>query len=289
MSSRVSYSPEVRPFQGIARSSKQQSEPRGNEGKGRKERIDQVKERVLEKREHSYDDKYSSRHRYLSPERSAKSSRSGRDSRQKNEPRGNEGKDRKERVDQVKERVLEKRHSSDGKYETRHAFSSERSDKSSYKSSRDDRESRDHRHKYSSTSSGQRAERYHDKPLERGREESSTGGQRSSIRLKSYNMQISAAVRKRNINEALQVLESLPRDLEPDAYTFNPLLNYYAKNDDIQGLEKVYKKMQTAKVKPTVVTYNTLINGYLKAGKLDEAKDLLTKMQKDQLQPNVVP
>src|SRR3984957_3549341 len=112
-------------------------------------------------------------------------------------------------------------------------------------------------------------------------------GGKSIRELVPFNVQISRCIRENNITKAWDIYYSIPKQIQPDACTFNPLLNYYAKRNDLEGIEKVRRRMAKERVLPSVVTYNTLINAYVKAGKLEEAERTIDDMQKQNLQPNV--
>ena len=111
---------------------------------------------------------------------------------------------------------------------------------------------------------------------------------RSAPGLMRYNIQIGQAVREKKIEKAWSIYHSIPEGIKRDAYTVNPILNYYVKTKDEKGIDTVLGEISREHIALDVVTYNTLIDGSIKAGKFDEAKSALRKMKAAGLQPTVV-
>ncbi|KAF7729051.1 hypothetical protein EC973_005082 [Apophysomyces ossiformis] len=75
------------------------------------------------------------------------------------------------------------------------------------------------------------------------------------------------------------------RKVAPDSYTFNTLINYYLKKQDVNEAFRTYDTMLRMNITPGAVTYGSFINYYLKRGDVDEALKYYDTMQRKQI-PN---
>ncbi|KAG0169655.1 hypothetical protein DFQ28_005894 [Apophysomyces sp. BC1034] len=71
----------------------------------------------------------------------------------------------------------------------------------------------------------------------------------------------------------------------PDSYTFNTLINYYLKKQDVNEAFRTYDTMLRMDISPGTVTYGSFINYYIKQGNIDEALKYYDTMQRKQI-PN---
>eukprot|EP01124_Arcella_intermedia_P006703 TRINITY_DN14020_c0_g1_i1.p1 TRINITY_DN14020_c0_g1~~TRINITY_DN14020_c0_g1_i1.p1 ORF type:complete len:742 (+),score=156.72 TRINITY_DN14020_c0_g1_i1:289-2226(+) len=75
-------------------------------------------------------------------------------------------------------------------------------------------------------------------------------------------------------------------NIRPDRYTFSILLSMYARQEDLEGSEKVWAEMARAGISPDHVLYNTFLRLYTKRGDTKKAKHLLATMASAGLRPN---
>ncbi|KAG6818031.1 hypothetical protein H0H87_009186 [Tephrocybe sp. NHM501043] len=83
------------------------------------------------------------------------------------------------------------------------------------------------------------------------------------------------------------LLEMEKRGPKPDIVTYNTVLAYYGRRENIKGLARLVGRMAELKVVGDVYTFSTLLSALLKSGR-DDAPDLLIDiMRKQGVQPNV--
>ena len=89
-----------------------------------------------------------------------------------------------------------------------------------------------------------------------------------------YNSMIGEFFKRDKKEEALNYYQRLKEsNLGIDRGTFVPMINFAIRNDDINGAEEIFGKLQQLNLKPTVSMLNSLISALFKAEKVHRAFD----------------
>lgn len=87
--------------------------------------------------------------------------------------------------------------------------------------------------------------------------------------------------------EAFKKMETL--SIKPNDETFNQLMTAYAKNRDIEMVEKINEEaISKYGIVPSAMRYNALILAYCKSNRALDAEKVLLEMKKNGLKPDVV-
>ncbi|XP_057778812.1 pentatricopeptide repeat-containing protein At1g02370, mitochondrial-like [Salvia miltiorrhiza] len=82
------------------------------------------------------------------------------------------------------------------------------------------------------------------------------------------------------------VQEMEEKNIAPDIYTFNMLINSHAALNNLDALEGVMEKMENSNIKPDLFTYGNLATIYFNAGLHDKATAFLELMEKMEAKKN---
>ncbi len=97
--------------------------------------------------------------------------------------------------------------------------------------------------------------------------------------LVTYSKQIKAALKEGKIEKAWEIYSSIPKEHPCNSTILNPILNYYVKIDDTNGVDAVLREISRKHIVVGMVHYNTIINSYMNACKFDKVTSILREMQ----------
>ena len=106
----------------------------------------------------------------------------------------------------------------------------------------------------------------------------------------TYNAVIAACLSAGKWNTAQSLLRQMVDEdhLTPNDITYNTILNWHARNGDVESMEQVRQRMRQAGCQPSLVTYSTLIKGYARARQMDRARAIAEEaLSRRDLQPDV--
>ncbi|KAI9113682.1 hypothetical protein K1719_014933 [Acacia pycnantha] len=89
-----------------------------------------------------------------------------------------------------------------------------------------------------------------------------------------------------NVHQLLN--DMLMKNINPDVYTFNILLDVLCKQGSFVEVQELFDGMVNRGLVPDIQNYNVLINGYCNIDKINEAMSLLKEMRHKNLVPSIV-
>jgi pentatricopeptide repeat protein len=104
----------------------------------------------------------------------------------------------------------------------------------------------------------------------------------------TYNTMIDVYAKNGKLEQAIEVFTSMKRDeVKPNVITYNTTIDAYAKNHQLAKAKEIFASMKKDGIKPCVITYNVMIDAYAKNERMDEAIEIFASMKKDGIKPDL--
>eukprot|EP00931_Biecheleriopsis_adriatica_P106333 TRINITY_DN8079_c3_g1_i5.p3 TRINITY_DN8079_c3_g1~~TRINITY_DN8079_c3_g1_i5.p3 ORF type:complete len:122 (-),score=24.85 TRINITY_DN8079_c3_g1_i5:105-470(-) len=93
--------------------------------------------------------------------------------------------------------------------------------------------------------------------------------------VKKFTKRISTYAKTKQVNKAFEVFEEMQqRGVQPNAITFNALINACGKGSQAEKAVEVFEEMQQRGLTPDVITYSALISACAKGSQAEKAVEV---------------
>lgn len=102
-----------------------------------------------------------------------------------------------------------------------------------------------------------------------------------------YTTMIKGYAKTQDLKKALELLEEMKKDVQPNNVTYNSLLDCAVRCEDLATANSLFEEMQQI-MKPDLISYSTMIKGLCRAGEVTQALFVLNTMRENLIFPDEV-